>query len=134
MYCAFNTARELWESLDKKYKTEDAGLKKFVVGKFLDYKMLDSKTVISQVQDLQVIFHDIHAEGMSLNESFQVGAIIEKLPPLWKEFKNYLKYKRKEWRLEDLIVRLRIEENNCASEKKEGKGIMESKANVVEQG
>ena len=69
MYCAFNTARELWESLDKKYKTEDAGLKKFVVGKFLDYKMLDSKIVISQVQDLQVILHDIHAEGMTL-ESF----------------------------------------------------------------
>ena len=59
VYCAFNTVRELWESLDKKYKTEDAGLKKFVVGKFLDYKMLDSKTVISQVQDLQVILHDI---------------------------------------------------------------------------
>ena len=50
--------------------------------KFLDYKMLDSKTVISQVQDLQVNLHDIHAEGMSLSESFQVDAIIEKLPPL----------------------------------------------------
>ena len=47
VYCGFNTVRELWESLDKKYKTKDAGLKKFVVGKFLDYKMLDSKTVIS---------------------------------------------------------------------------------------
>ena len=134
VYCAFNTARELWESLDKKYKTEDAGLKKFVVGKLLDYKILDSKTVISQVQDLQVILHDIHTEGMSLNESFQVAAIIEKFPPLRKEFKNYLKHKRKEMRLEDLIARLRIEEDNRASEKKAGKGIMESKANVVEQG
>ena len=104
------------------------------MGKFLDYKMLDSKTVISQVQDLQVILHDIHAEGMSLSESFQVAAIIEKLPPLWEEFKNYLKHKRKEMRLEDLIVRLRIEEDNCASEKKADKGIMESKSNVVEQG
>ena len=93
MYCAFNTTRELWESLDKKYNTEDAGLKKFVVGKFLDYKMLDTKTVIIQVQDLQVILHDIHAEGMSLNESFQVDEIIEKYPPLWEEFKNYLKHK-----------------------------------------
>ena len=132
VYCAFNIARELWESLDKKYKTEDAGLKKFVVGKFLDYKMLDFKIVISQVQDLQVILYDIHAEGMSLSESFQVAAIIEKLPPLWKEFKNYLKHKRKEMRLKDLIVRLRIEEDNRAYEKKTGKGIMESKANVVE--
>ena len=134
VYCAFNTARELWESLDKKYKTEDAGLKKFVVGKFLDYKIFDSNTVISQVQDLQVILHDIHAKGMSLSESFQVAAIIEKLPPLWKEFKNYLKHKRKEIRLEDLIVRFRIEEDNRASEKKASKGFMESKANVVEQG
>ena len=54
------------------------------MGKFLDYKMLDSKTVISQVEDLQVILHDIHAEQMSLSESFQVAAIIEKLPPYGK--------------------------------------------------
>ena len=81
-----------------------------------------------------MILHDIHAEGMSLSESFQVAAIIEKLPPLWKEFKNYLKYKRKEMRLEDLIVRLRTKEDICAIEKKADKAIAESKANVVEQG
>ena len=50
-----------------------------------------------------------------------------------EEFKNYLKHKRKEKRLADLIVRLRIEEDNRASEQKVGKAIMESKANVVEQ-
>ena len=37
-------------------------------------------------------------------------------------------------RLEDLIVRLRIKEDNRAYEKKAGKGIMESKANVVKRG
>ena len=79
-----------------------------------------------------MILHDIHAKGMSLSDSFQVAAIIEKLPPLWKEFKNYLKHKRKEMRLEDLIVRLRIKEDKRSSEKKAGKDIMESKANVVE--
>ncbi|GJR79022.1 hypothetical protein Tco_0149807 [Tanacetum coccineum] len=35
------------------YKTEDAGTKKFMVARFLDYKMDDSKTVVTQVQDLQ---------------------------------------------------------------------------------
>ena len=79
-----------------------------------------------------MILHDIHSEGMSLGESFQVATIIKKLSPLWKEFKNYLNHKRKEMRLEDLIVRLRIEEDNRASEKKVSKGIMESKVNVVE--
>ncbi|GJW17178.1 hypothetical protein Tco_0024614 [Tanacetum coccineum] len=53
VYCKTTTAKELWESLERKYKTEDAGTKKFVVARFLDYKMVDSKNVISQVQDLQ---------------------------------------------------------------------------------
>ena len=96
VYSLLKTTKELWESLDKKYKTKNDGIDKFIVRKFLEYLMVDSKTVISQVQELQVIFHDIHAEGMILNESFQVVAIIEKLPPSWKDFKNYLKHKRRE--------------------------------------
>jgi hypothetical protein len=36
--------------------------------------------------------HDINAEGMSLNGSFHVVAIIEKLSPYWKDFKTYLKH------------------------------------------
>ena len=65
-----------------------------------------------------MVLHDIHAEGMTLSETFQVAAFIEKLPPSWRDFKNYLKHKRKELSLEDLIVRLRIEEDNRLSEKK----------------
>ena len=52
--------------------------------------MVDSKTMVSQVQELQVIIHEIHAEGMVLGKSFQVVAVIEKFPPAWKDFKNYL--------------------------------------------
>ena len=128
VYNSLKTARELWKSLDKKYKTEDAGTKKFVVGRFLDYKMVDFKAIITQVQELQVILHEIHAEGMSLSESFQVAVIIEKSPPVWKDFKNYLKHKHKEMKLEDLIVRLRIEEDNRAFEKKAVRTFVESKA------
>ncbi|XP_076896745.1 uncharacterized protein LOC143549838 [Bidens hawaiensis] len=48
------TAKELWESLDHKYKMEDV-------------------------------------EGMSLSETFHVACVIEKLPPSWVDFKNYLR-------------------------------------------
>ena len=85
MYSVKSTAKELWESLDHKYKTEDAGTKKIVVSRFLDFKMMDSKMVISQVQDLQLVLHDRYEERMIFSESFQVAAIIEKLPPSWKE-------------------------------------------------
>ncbi|XP_070010787.1 uncharacterized protein [Nicotiana sylvestris] len=127
------TSKELWNALEKKYKTEDAGLKKFVAAKFLDFKMVDSKFVITQVQELQVIVHDLLAEGMVINEAFQVAAFIEKLPPMWKDFKNYLKHKRKEMTLEDLIVRLRIEEDNKTAEKKSRENSTIMCANIVEE-
>ena len=80
--------------------------------------MVDNKTVISKVQEFQLILHEIETEGMILPETFQVATIVKKLPPAWRDFKNYLKHKRKELKLEDLIVRLRIEEDNRKSEKR----------------
>ena len=69
---------------------------------------------------------------MSPSKSFQVAALVEKLPPARKDFKNYLKYKNKEMTMNELIVRLRIEEDNCKAEERNGKNPIESKANVVE--
>ena len=45
-------------------------MKKFIVAKFLDYKMIDSKTVVTQVQELQVIIHDLLAEGINLFSAY----------------------------------------------------------------
>lgn len=64
-----------------------------MVARFLDYKMSDSKPVMTQVQELQVLLHNIHVEGMVISETFQVASIIEKLPPAWVDFKNYLKHR-----------------------------------------
>ena len=88
--------------------------------------------MINQVQEFQLILHEIEAEGMILPETFQVATIVEKLPPTWRDFKNYIKHKLKELKLEDLIVRLRIEEDNWKSEKRSNKNSDESKANVIE--
>ncbi|KAI5333426.1 hypothetical protein L3X38_023557 [Prunus dulcis] len=102
VYSPIKTAKALWESLDKKYRTEDAGMKKFIV------------------------------EKMELSESIQVADVIEKLPPSWKDFKNYLNHKRKEMGLEDLIVRLRIKEDNHCLDKN-SRSIIKATANIVEK-
>ncbi|CAA7043443.1 unnamed protein product [Microthlaspi erraticum] len=67
---------------------------------------------MEQVEALQLITHEIAAEGMSICESFTVNSFIEKLPPGWMYFKNYLTHKRKTITLEDLIVKLRVESRN----------------------
>ncbi|KAI5351083.1 hypothetical protein L3X38_003974 [Prunus dulcis] len=51
IYVAFKTAGEVLESLEKKYKIEDAGSNKFV-GRFVDLKIVYSKPVLKQVEDL----------------------------------------------------------------------------------
>ncbi|XP_052173335.1 uncharacterized protein LOC127788770 [Diospyros lotus] len=131
VYCtAYPTSKQLWEALDKKYKLEDAGTKKFLVEKFLNYKMVDTKIVVSQLEELQVLLSDLLGEGLVINEPFQVAVVIEKLPPSWKDFKNYLKHKWKELSMENLAVRLRIEEDNRKGDKVSLR--MEAKANVVE--
>ncbi|PHT54634.1 hypothetical protein CQW23_03120 [Capsicum baccatum] len=50
--------------------------------------------------------------------AFQVAAIIEKLPLMWKDFKNYLKHKRKVMTVEDLIFQLCIKEDNKSAERR----------------
>ena len=131
IYSLCNSAKELWDSLEKKYKTEDAGAKKFVLSKFLKYIMVDTKTIMKQVDELQVLIHELHLEGCLINDHFQVGAIIEKLPPSWNDFKIYLKHKRREMTMEDLILRLRVEEDHRKGDKNEAP-IIEAKANMAE--
>ena len=127
IYSSYKTAKEVWEMLEKKYKTEDAGAKKFVISKFLKYNMADTKTVIKQVEEIQVLIHELHAEGCAISEQFQVGSITEKLPPSWRDFKVYLKHKRREMTMEDLILRLRVEEDH-----RKGDSVDGARANVIE--
>ncbi|GAA0156600.1 hypothetical protein LIER_14057 [Lithospermum erythrorhizon] len=75
---------------------------------------------------------------MVVSKSFQVVAIIKKLPTGWKDFKNYLKHKRKEMIVKEVALRLRIEEDSrkeMNGEKNGSKPMLgEAKSNVVEHG
>ena len=51
IYYSYKSAKGIWEALKKKYSTEDAGLKKYVVDRFLDYKMIDDKPITEQVHE-----------------------------------------------------------------------------------
>ncbi|GJW26004.1 retrovirus-related pol polyprotein from transposon TNT 1-94 [Tanacetum coccineum] len=113
------TAHKLWEALQKKYDTEEAGTKKYVVSRYLKFQMTDDKSVEAQSHELQKVAHEIISEGMSLDEQFQVAVIIDKLPPSWKDFKNVLRHKTKEFSLESLITRLRIEEEARKQDQKD---------------
>lgn len=110
IYSTFGTAREIWESLDTKYKTKAACSKRFSVGKFLNYRMVDSKPVMKQVEELQILTHELEVEGMGVNNNFLAGSIIDKLPHSWKNFKIYLKHLSVDITFEQLVLKLQVEE------------------------
>ncbi|KAM7267614.1 hypothetical protein ACFE04_009780 [Oxalis oulophora] len=82
----------------------------YVVDNFMEYKMVDSKTVTSQVEEFQVILEKVRSEGHEISDGFVVAALIGKLPPAWTDFKFYLKHKTKSITLEKLIAKLRVED------------------------
>lgn len=66
---------------------------------------------------------------INIPEAFQVGAIIEKLPPSWKGYMNTLLHSLEDFSLEKLQKHLQIEKKMKDIEKYEYVGY--SKSNVV---
>ncbi|XP_077252361.1 uncharacterized protein LOC143891707 [Tasmannia lanceolata] len=110
------TAKDLWDNLRTIYQAEEASSKKFLVSNYMDFKMDDDKDVSIQVCEFQLIANDIVAAGMTLDENFHVGAIVAKLPPSWKEYRNKLKHK-KNLTLDQLMQQLHIEEETRKRDK-----------------
>ena len=81
--------------------------------------MTDDRSMEAQSHEIQKIAHEIISEGMTLDDQFQVAVIIDKLPPMSKDFKNALRHKTKEFSLKSLIIRLRIEEEARKNDQKE---------------
>ncbi|GKE34503.1 hypothetical protein Tco_1453825 [Tanacetum coccineum] len=127
-----NVPTEAQESLEKKYKTQVACSKKFVIGKLLNFKMNDAKPIVKQMEELQIIVHEMEVEGISINSNFLLGSIIEKLPQSWKFFKLYLKHLTDDMSFEQLVLKIRVEEDSKMNEKAEANSI-EPNPNMVGQ-
>ncbi|KAL5753641.1 hypothetical protein ACOSP7_021861 [Xanthoceras sorbifolium] len=89
------SAKQTWDALQKKYNTDEAEAKKYIVSRYMKYQMTDDKSVEAQSHELQKIAHEIISEGMSLDKQFQIVVLIDKLPPSWKDFKSVLRHKTK---------------------------------------
>nr|GEU91947.1 zinc finger, CCHC-type [Tanacetum cinerariifolium] len=94
VYKNVESAKELWDSLESKYMAEDSSSKKFLVSNFNNYKMVDSRPVMEQYNELLRILGQYTQHGLKMDESISVLSIIDKLPPSWKDFKHTLKHEK----------------------------------------
>lgn len=96
IYSDARTARDLQKALNnnERYKTEESGAKKYVVGRYLNFKMVDDKLILPEVHDLQTLVNEI-IKGIRVDEQFQVATVIDKLPPTRTYIQKTLGNKRK---------------------------------------
>ena len=124
------TAKELWTQLQTRYMKEDAASKRFIITKFNSYKMIDSRSVMEQFNELKNILDHFTQYKLKMDEPIIVTTIIDKLPPSWKNVRNGLKHKKEDLTLEELGNHLQIEEDL----RKESKDESFSKIHAVEEG
>nr|GEW31602.1 hypothetical protein [Tanacetum cinerariifolium] len=94
IYHNVKTFKKLWDTLEAKYMAEDALVR---ISLFTQHKM-------------------------NMDESIQVSCVIDKLPPLWKDFKHTLKHLKEELTLIELGSHLRIEESLRVKDSDKPKG------------
>lgn len=80
------TAGDLWEELKLIYFNEEYGAKVSLVKKYIEFQMVEEKSLFEQVQELHEIADSLIASGMYVEEKFHVNVIISKLPSTWKPF------------------------------------------------
>jgi hypothetical protein len=71
--------------------------------------MVDNLSVLDQMHELQILVNKLCDFTIKIPESFQVGAIIAKLPPSWNNYRNKLLHMTKDLTLEQIGKHLRIE-------------------------
>ncbi|GAU24192.1 hypothetical protein TSUD_23290 [Trifolium subterraneum] len=94
IYQNVESAKELWDCLEAKYMADDSSSKKFLVTDFNNYKMVESRSVMEQFNELLRILGQFTQHGLKMDETISVSSIIDKLPPSWKDFKHNLKHRK----------------------------------------
>ncbi|GJZ30081.1 ribonuclease H-like domain-containing protein [Tanacetum coccineum] len=90
---------------------KDTSNKKFLVSNYTNYKMVDSKRVLEQQNELLGILSGFTQRKMNMHEAIQVSGIIDKVPPSSKDFMHTLKHKKEDLILVKLGSHLRIVES-----------------------
>lgn len=133
LYIHQKSAKKIWNTLEKCFGADDTGKKNYVVGKLLQFQMVDNNPVMEQVHEYENLVADVLNEGMKLCETFQANVLLEKFPPSWNDYRRYLKHLDKDLTLQELISHMKIEEANHLKDKSISLPIDSSiKANVVQ--
>jgi hypothetical protein len=137
-YLQRKTGKDIWVALEAQYGATDAGGELYVMEQFLDYRMVEDRSVVEHAHEVQALAKELENYSKEapcvLPNKFVAGAIITKLPHSWRDFATSLKHKRNEFTFDDLITTLDVEEKARAKDTREKAIAVSSSANFVQRG
>lgn len=107
-----SSPKEIWASLEAKYKNERRGTDKFIAMKYFEFVLSDDKNVIDQIHALQILVSQLSELEIKIPDAIQIGAILAKLPPSWNDFRKKMLHSSESYTVEELHVHLQIEAEN----------------------
>ncbi|KAK4404477.1 Retrovirus-related Pol polyprotein from transposon TNT 1-94 [Sesamum angolense] len=132
LFVNYRSAKDIWTTLETRYGGDDAGRKKYFVGKWLQFQMIDEKPIMDQIHEYENLVADVLSEGMKMCEILQTNVLLAKFPSTWSEYRNHLKHKKRDLTLQGLIDHMRTEEANRLKDKETSLSSLSIKANLVE--
>jgi hypothetical protein len=117
VYSGFTSDKGLWTELENEFSEVDNGNESFTMENYLNYKMVEGRSVMEQQHEIQLLVRDLVQYGCVLPDSFQVNAILAKLPPSWQDFVTSRRHMKKQMTLTELSVAINVEERARSSNK-----------------
>ena len=106
-YVWLPTGKALWDALEAQYGVSDAGSELYMMEQFLEYRMVEDRSVVEQAHEIHTLAKDLKncskESSCVLPNKFVAGGIISKLPPSWRDFATSLKHKRQKFTIDGLI-------------------------------
>nr|CAB3471194.1 unnamed protein product [Digitaria exilis] len=110
LYSKFESAKALWTELESEFSEVDNGNESFATESYLNYKMVEGRSVMEQLQELQLLVRDLVQYNRLLPDSFQVNAILAKLPSSWRDFVTARRHMKTQLTLPELTAAINVEE------------------------
>ncbi|KAJ1268195.1 hypothetical protein BS78_07G118700 [Paspalum vaginatum] len=130
VYFGFTSAKGLWAELENEFSEVDNGNESFTTENYLNYKMVEGRSIMEQLQEIQLLVRDLVQYGCNVLESFQVNAILAKLPPSWRDFVTARRHMKNPMTPSELSAAINVEEHARAS----NKPSQQVQAHLVEKG
>jgi hypothetical protein len=75
-YLRYKTAKEMWDTLNTKYRGSDAGTELYIIEQYHDYQIVDGKSVVTQTHEIQCMVKELGLLKIVVPNELVAGALL----------------------------------------------------------